>query len=30
MTAAVIYIILLLPLVRLVGHMEKNWSKGRR
>lgn len=29
-TAAAIYIILLLPLVRLVGHMEKSWSKGRR
>ena len=29
-TAAAIYIILLWPLVRLVGHLEKNWAKGRR
>ncbi len=29
-TAAAIYIILLLPLVRLVGHMETSWSKERR
>ena len=29
-TAAGIYILLLLPLVRVVGHMEKSWSKGRR
>lgn len=29
-TAAAIYIIMLLPLVHLVGHMEKRWSKGRR
>ncbi len=29
-TAAAIYIILLLPLVRLVGHMEKIWAKDRR
>ena len=29
-TAAGIYIILLLPLVRIVGYMEKSWAKGRR
>lgn len=29
-TAAAIYIILLWPMVRLVGHLEKTWAKGRR
>ncbi len=29
-TAAAIYIVLLLPMVRLVGHMEKSWAKERR
>lgn len=27
--AAAIYVAILLPLVRLVGHMEKGWAKGR-
>src|SRR5205085_10154952 len=27
--AAAIYVALLLPLVRLVGHMEKTWARGR-
>jgi polar amino acid transport system permease protein len=30
MAAAGIYILILLPLVRLVGHMEKSWAIGRR
>ena len=28
--AAGIYVIILLPLVRLVSHMEKSWAVGRR
>ncbi|WP_460450249.1 amino acid ABC transporter permease [Alsobacter sp. SYSU BS001988] len=30
MAAAGIYVLILLPLVRLVGHMEKSWAIGRR
>ncbi|MBY0612583.1 MAG: amino acid ABC transporter permease [Beijerinckiaceae bacterium] len=30
MTAALIYVVMLLPLVWLVSRMERNWSKGRR
>ena len=28
--AAAIYVVMLLPLVRLVGHMEKTWAKSGR